>query len=203
MNLLVDLVPESVQINGKEYEINSDFRTSILFELLMDDEEVPEEILPLQALKLFYPELPPKEDFEEAINKIMWFYTCGREDKEVSSNGNSNSSNEENNIYSFEYDDEYIYSAFLSQYKVDLQDIEYLHWWKFKAMFKGLSETNKIMEIIKYRSIDLSKIEDKKEKEFYKNMKNTFKLPDRINKDENEKIKSIEDALINCGVLNF
>ncbi|EJT5929834.1 bacteriophage Gp15 family protein [Clostridium perfringens] len=203
MNILVDLVPEKVKINGKMYKINSDFRTSILFELLMDDEEVPSEILPFQALQLYYPKLPPKEDFEEAINKIMWFYGGGREDKEVFSKGNGSSSIEENNIYSFEYDDEYIYSAFLSQYNIDLQDIEYLHWWKFKAMFKGLSESHKIMEIIKYRSIDLSKIEDKKEKEFYKEMKNTFKLPDKINKSESEKLKSIEDALANGGVLNI
>lgn len=203
MNILVDLVPEKVKINEKMYKINSDFRTSILFELLMDDEEVPSEILPFQALQLYYPKLPPKEDFEEAINKIMWFYGGGREDKEVFSKGNGSSSIEENNIYSFEYDDEYIYSAFLSQYNIDLQDIEYLHWWKFKAMFKGLSESHKIMEIIKYRSIDLSKIEDKKEKEFYKEMKNTFKLPDKINKCESEKLKSIEDALVNGGVLNI
>ncbi len=112
MNILVDLVPEKVKINGKMYKINSDFRTSILFELLMDDEEVPSEILPFQALQLYYPKLPPKEDFEEAINKIMWFYGGGREDKEIFSKGNGSSSIEENNIYSFEYDDEYIYSAF-------------------------------------------------------------------------------------------
>lgn len=198
MNILVDELPKKVEVNGVYYDINSGFRESILFELLMDDDEVPGEILPLQALRLYYPKLPPPEDFEEALEKIIWFYSCGREDKEVSPDGNSNSSPEGNNIYSFEYDDEYIYSAFLSQYKVDLQDIEYLHWWKFKAMFKGLTEGNKIMEIIKYRSIDLSKIEDKKEREFYKKMKNIFRLPNKTNKDEKEKLKSIENALMEC-----
>ncbi len=34
-------------------------------------------------------------------------------------------------------------------------------------------------------------------------MKNTFKLPDKINKCESEKLKSIEDALVNGGVLNI
>ena len=47
------------------------------------------------------------------------------------------------------YDDDYIYSAFLSQYNIDLQDIKHLHWWKFKAMFKSLNEDNR-----KYFSID-------------------------------------------------
>ena len=37
MNLLIDLVPNTVNIDGEEYKINSDFRYSILFELLMQD----------------------------------------------------------------------------------------------------------------------------------------------------------------------
>ena len=202
MNMLLDLLPTEVEINGEKYEIRSDFRTSILFELLMFDEEVPEEIKYFQALNLYFPDLPPVEDFEEALKKIMWFYGGGREDKELFSKGNGSSSGEEN-IYSFEYDDEYIYSAFLSQYNVDLQDIEYLHWWKFKAMFKGLAEGQKIVEILKYRSINLNEIEDKKEREHYKKMQELYRLPSKINKAEEDKRLEIEDALMNGGVLNL
>ena len=43
MNLLIDLLPTTVDIEGIEYEINSDFRTSILFELLMQDVEIEDE----------------------------------------------------------------------------------------------------------------------------------------------------------------
>ena len=38
------------------------------------------------------------------------------------------------------------------------QDIKYLHWWKFKAMFKSLKEDTEIVKIMRYRSMDLSKI---------------------------------------------
>ncbi|WP_165442998.1 Gp15 family bacteriophage protein [Senegalia massiliensis] len=55
------------------------------------------------------------------------------------------------NIYSFEHDDEYIYSAFLDQYGIDLKDIKHLHWWKFKSPFKGLKEDNLICKIMRYR----------------------------------------------------
>ncbi|WP_270670501.1 Gp15 family bacteriophage protein, partial [Paraclostridium bifermentans] len=40
MNILVDLLPTSVNIDAKRYEINSDFRTSILFELLIQDSSI-------------------------------------------------------------------------------------------------------------------------------------------------------------------
>lgn len=203
MNILIDLVPEEVEINGAKYKIRSDFRTSILFELLMFDEDISTEIKFIQALHLYFPKLPSLENFEEALNKIMWFYGGGREDKEVISKKNGSSSRKEKNIYSFEYDDEYIYSAFLSQYKVDLQDIEYLHWWKFKAMFKGLSEDNKIVEIMKFRSKDLTTIKDKEERKFYKEMQELYALPNIKNKAEDEKLRAIEDALMEGKVLNL
>lgn len=201
MNMLLDLLPTEVEINGQMYEIKADFRTSILFELLMFDEDISEEIKYFQALNLYLPNLPPTKDFEEALKKILWFYGCGKDDKESKGKNNSNSSREA--IYSFEYDDEYIYSAFLSQYNIDLQDVEYLHWWKFKAMFKGLSESNKIVEIMKYRAIDLNSIKDKEERKFYKKMKDIYSLPNPKNKAEDEKLKAIEDALMEGKVLNI
>ena len=39
-NIILDVLPETVDIDGAEYRINSDFRISILFELLMQDDEV-------------------------------------------------------------------------------------------------------------------------------------------------------------------
>ena len=54
MNLLIDLLPTTVDIEGIEYEINSDFRTSILFELLMQDVEIEDEEKIIQALQLYY-----------------------------------------------------------------------------------------------------------------------------------------------------
>ncbi|EDT26136.1 MULTISPECIES: bacteriophage Gp15 family protein [Clostridium] len=203
MNILIDLVPEEVEINGVKYKIRSDFRTSILFELLMQDNDIEDELKLQQALKLYFPKLPPTEDFEEALKKIIWFYGGGREEKEVNSKKNNSSSRKEKNIYSFEYDDEYIYSAFLSQYKVDLQDIDYLHWWKFKAMFKGLTEENTIVKIMKYRSIDLNSIKDKEERKFYKEMQELYALPNIKNKAEDEKLRAIEDALMEGKVLNL
>ena len=47
-----------------------------------------------------------------------------------------------------EFDNDLIYSAFKDQYSIDLQEIEYLHWWKFKAMFDALKDDNKIVEIM-------------------------------------------------------
>lgn len=189
MNILVDLVPTTVNIDNKEYEINSDFRTSILFELLMQDGTIEEDDKILMALQLYYPDIP--ENIKKAIEQMLWFYRCG---KDVSSSKGNGKSKGVTQIYSFEYDDNYIYSAFLDQYNIDLQDIEYLHWWKFKAMFKALKDDNMIVKIMGYRSMDLSKVKDKEQKAYYKRMQKLYEIP--ISKDEQNKLDDITIALL-------
>ncbi len=197
MNILIDTVPTSVDIDGVEYEINSNFRYGILFELLMQDSTIEEKDKIYMALDLYYPVIPTNID--EAIEKILWFYKCGKDEAKVKSTGKDRGATQ---IYSFEYDDDYIYSAFLDQYRVDLQDIKYLHWWKFKAMFKSLKEDNMIVKIMGYRSIDLSKIKDKEQKEYYKRLKEMYKIPSSVSKSEREKLSDIENALLNGGDLS-
>ena len=187
MNILIDRLPSTLTVGGISYKINSDFRTSILFELMMQDRALTNEEKLLNAIELYFQEIP--KDLEEAINKIVWFYKCGKEEEEREvTNSNSNSKQ----IYSFEHDAEYIYSAYLSQYGIDLQDIEGLHWWKFKAMFQGLNESNEIVKIMGYRALDLNEIKDKKQKAHYRKLKQLYKLPD--NRTEEEKEQMVADA---------
>lgn len=194
MNILIDLVPQSVKIDDIQYEIRSDFRISILFEMLMQDEELTNEEKIIQALNLYYPVIP--QNVTEAIEKIKWFYRCGKDIVKSSNNTGGNV----NKIYDYEFDDDYIYSAFLSQYGIDLQDIEYLHWWKFKAMFKSLKEDNLIVKIMEYRSIDLNSIKDKEQKARYKKLQKLYEIP--RNKREVEKVNAIEEALMGNGDLS-
>lgn len=195
MNLLIDIIPKTINIEGKNYEINSDFRTSILFELLMQDNTIVEEEKIFMALELYYPIIP--KNIKEAIEQMLWFYRCGKD--VTSAKGNSKGSRT-TQIYSFEYDDDYIYAAFMDQYGIDLQDTEYLHWWKFKAMFKALKEDNMIVKIMGYRSMDLSKIKDKEQKSYYSHMKELYKIP--IPQDEQEKLDEITAVLLKGGDLS-
>ncbi|MEG1410955.1 MAG: hypothetical protein RSD36_14050, partial [Terrisporobacter sp.] len=54
----------------------------------------------------------------------------------------------------------------------------------------------------KYRAIDLSTIKDKEERSFYKNMKELYKLPEYIDKEQKEKEDEIARILMGDGVLN-
>lgn len=177
MNLILD---KTNDITPNGFLIRDDFRESIRFELLMQDNKIDDKTKVALALKLYYPEIP--NNIEKAIEDMLWFYQCGKETK----TGRKERNNNTKQIYSYEFDDEMIYSAFMYQYKIDINSIEYLHWWKFKAMFEGLNKDNKIVEIMGYRAMDLSKIKDKEEKKRYKKLKEIYKLPDMRTQEQKE-----------------
>lgn len=192
MNLLIDEVPVTIEIDSKEYEINTNFRESILFELLMQDHKVPDKEKMVNALGLYFPIIP--DNIKQAVEVILWFYKCGRENQDKNSE-DAKVSNKAEMIYSFDHDDEYIYSAFLDQYNIDLQDIDNLHWWKFRALFKGLKEDNQISKIMRYRAIKITDDMSDTEKKYYREMKELYALPD--NRTQEEKEDDFSDSIAN------
>ena len=182
INLLLDNINEVVK-DRIRIDFDTNFRIGIAFELMMQNSKYSIQAKTYQALKLFYPEMNKIKDTKKAIDDIVWFYSCGRSEEETSQ---KNRKGKNKQIYSYEFDNDLIYSAFKNQYNVDLEEIEYLHWWKFRAMFNGLKSDNRIVEIMGYRAMDLSKIKDKEMKKHYKQLQEEHKLPDMRSEEEKE-----------------
>lgn len=177
INILVDKLPDEYE--GLKIETN--FRSFILFELLMQDKSVKEENKIMLALRLFYKEIP--KDIKKAIKGILWFYSMGESEQKTKK---TTENNKIKKIYSYEYDAKYFYSAFWHDYRLDLNEIDYLHWWKFKSLFEGLNSENRLCEIMGYRAVDLNKIKDDKERKKYKKLKQQYMLPDDRTEEEKE-----------------
>ena len=181
MNILVDELDAIVKEKIGNIKINTDFRISILFELLMQDNTVSKKEKILQSLQLYYPDLDKIKDFDKAIQDMLWFYRCG---KELADSKENNIVERNKQIYSYEFDDDKIYSAFMEQYNIDLQDIKYLHWWKFKALFNALSENTQFVKIMGYRAMNVNEIKDKKMKKQYRKLQKMYALPDMRTEEE-------------------
>ena len=184
MNILVDKLPTEY----KGLKIETNFRSFILFELLMQDNDLSSEEKINLALNLFFhnQEFKSVEEIKNALNGILWIYTLGKSEEKESKNKKEVREKKQKAIYSFEHDANLIYSAFLSQYGIDLNEIDYLHWWKFKSLFEGLNDDNRICEIMGYRAVDLSKIKDEDQRKHYQKLKNKFALPDNRSVEEKE-----------------
>ena len=182
INLLLDDIDKVVKDRIK-IDFDTNFRIGIAFEIMMQNPKYSMQAKTYQALKLFYPEMNEIKDTKKAIDDIIWFYSCGKSEEKTSQKIKKGKTKQ---IYSYEFDNDLIYSAFKNQYNVDLEEIEYLHWWKFKAMFNGLKSDNRIVEIMGYRAMDLSKIKDKDMKKHYKQLQEEYKLPDMRSEEEKE-----------------
>ena len=179
MNILTDTLPNCVNIGGKLFPINTDFRVGIHFEQLMLDEGISAETKFMEAKQLYFGEtlLPPKFD-EEITDKILWFYRCGKDEKKKAQTTHER-------VYDFDYDSKWIFAAFKEQYQIQIDENLKMHWWTFRALFDALSDDTEFVKIMGYRAIKISD----------KIMKRLHKLP--MSKAEEKRINDIEDALIN------
>lgn len=197
MGMLSERLPDTVMVGGMEVSINTDFYTSILFEELVNDEELDDMQKFTQAIELYYGRGVIRwSDREEAFNRIVEFYTGG--------GPKTNHTDEEDAapsqaLFSYEYDGEKIYAAFKHDYGIDLQEVKYLHWWKFKALFRGLSEDNEIMKIIGYRGMTIDPKMSQEQQKFYRSMKRIHALP--AQRKEEQMLDEVSEILMNGGSL--
>ena len=192
LNLLMDILPEYVNIDGEEYFIDTNFRNGIIFEKIAFS-DIPIKNKVAQLLPIFYTEQMPRNT-TVAMETIIGFYSCGVETKKDTAHQRRKNGNvvlKPKMIYDYFHDAPYIYAAFLGNYGIDLNDIEYLHWWKFHALFRGLPSSAKIVEIMGYRGTDLGRIKSKSEQERIARMKEIYALPQEL---------SFEDKVAMAGM---
>jgi hypothetical protein len=144
MNILIDRLPTAVTLDGNRYQMETDYRAAVAFELLVDSGE--ENIYTL--MRPFYPHGLP-ENAKEAVEAALWFYRGGEDLQE----------SEEKPVkklraYSFEADASTIFADFWRYYNIDLSN-ESLHWWTFRALLAGLPNDSGYKERVYYRTCDL------------------------------------------------
>lgn len=197
MNILIDDIDylNQVEVNGEKYKIRTNFRNSILFELMMQDSNLSSTKKVKKGLALYYPIIP--NDLSAAVDTALWFYRCGKE--ETTAQKRMAARRGKTQIYSFKHDAGLIYAAFRRAYDIDLQDIQYMHWWKFRFLFNSLPKDCEFVRAMEYRSIDINDKMPKEQKDFYKKMKRLYALP--LSKAEDDRQTAIEKALLNGGDL--
>lgn len=191
MNILLDDLPEMIEIHGVEYPINWDHRTGI--ECILDFESSDftiEEKCILLLSRLYKEPLP--EDVNEAVRLGLKFLNGGQEHHEEE-NPFANSYR----VYSFEKDARLIYAAFRQTHGIDLQKTT-LHWWVFFALFMDLGADTSFCSLVNLRNRVKSGDANKYEREQARKMGALFDLPDDdslLSEEENENLALFEALL--------
>lgn len=140
-NILVDVLPTAIEIDGQTWPINSDFRTGLRIILAFEDPSLA--MLEKQSilLELLYEKIPT--DIKAAFEKGMRFMNGGKKSEDVDTDGSR--------VYSFQKDANFIMGAFQQTHQIDLETAE-LHWWRFLALFMDLGPDTTFSNIVSLRS---------------------------------------------------
>ncbi len=174
MNFFYEAFPDTVNIRGEEVPIITDFREYIrLLDMLKCDELNSYQKRGILE-DYFLDEITVDKDAIDALTEFVVMDLGGDEDAEES---DSEQAGSKKNLFSYEIDYPFILSGFLRDYGIDLETVNYLHWWKFRMLFDGLSEDTEIKQRIMYRGIDLSDIKDKNERKRIAKIQRRIQLP--------------------------
>lgn len=187
---LTEKPPVSIEIGGVNVPVNADFRVILCIDALHDQGMTDAE-RGLESLRLFYGKLPC--DIEAATEGMLWFLRCGEKEKQAAAWGGKPPKPD----FSFVHDAPMILAAFRDQYGIDLANVEFLHWWEFRALLDGLRPEHLFCEMRRIRSMDLGKIKDKDQRKYYREMQKAYALP--LPEGQQEQLDAITEALMNGG----
>lgn len=194
MSILTEFFPESLIVDGVERLIHSDFRTVLKCnEIIERESELSREAL-LEILQMFYKDC--MFFTEEHIEKMFWFFSCGRERKKKRFPRKIAGLNDKQS-FDFEEDAELIYAGFQQQYGIDLQR-ERMHWWRFMILLDNFGADTRLSKVMEYRTTDTAnKRLGKEERAFLQAMQRYYGLDKAMIVDE--QTKQLEEALMNGG----
>lgn len=147
------MYPEYAVIDGKEYKIDTSFKTALKCFEIIDDRSITDYERALAIIYMLFDFIPQK-NLELFLEKAKIFLQCGKKE---------NDDIKENQDIDFVQDRKYINSSFMSDYHIDLSK-EDLHFWQFIEYLEGLTENSSLNRIRNLRNYDLSEIKDDKER---------------------------------------
>lgn len=167
INLMQKGLPDTVLIGGELFSVHTDFRIWMRF---CQNYETWDRREDLDIAFVFAGIVPCIRTAEDMGNILKFAYPPSVVPKD-SGEGSAR-------ILDYEIDSDYIYSAFLGQYGIDLAETD-MHWHKFRALLRGLNDSTRLHEIMGYRCYE------GKDKELLK-LRNAWEIPVKITEEEHQ-----------------
>jgi len=175
MNVLVDRFPTSVEIDGKSYELNTDFRTCLKIILAFEDNDLCAAEKYAVMLNNLYKELP--KNTKKAVVEAIKFLDKG------------NSSDEQETpirLFSYNQDADFIFAAFRQTHGIDLE-ISEMHWWKFVTLFMDIGSDTVFSNLVSLRKRIKTGRATKEERKLARELGDMFELEKIDNRTIKEK----------------
>ena len=127
---MIGELPTSLEVGGKMWEIDSDYRTILrIFEAMEDNDLTePEKLyITLDLVYINFKEMP-KNLYKEAYEKAFHFMEChDRTDDKKNPQ-----------LINWEKDEHMIFPAINTVAGCEVRSVEYMHWWTFLGYFESV-----------------------------------------------------------------
>lgn len=195
--LLTDNLPKTVTVDEKEYPVRWRFQHIIKVDIALHDVALDTSERWAVALTLFYGDAVP-DNVAGAIEQMCAFMLRDKPKNRAQRNAAERYKNAQP-VYSYEHDDEYIFAAFMQLYGINLAREDDMHWYEFLALLHAMDECP-FTRIKGYRSADLSKIKDAKERGRMGDLQTYWALP--VSAEQQAIEDEIDAILMNDGDLS-
>ena len=154
--------PEYVEVEGKKYKINTDFRYAIQCNKIAEDKNIGDFERAMGVIYTLYGDegIDAPDHYEKLLKLGLKYLKCGKPDAKILDSKRD---------MDYIQDMDYIEASFMSDYQIDLTNTE-MHWWKFNNLMNGLSNSELgnccvLNRIRNLRNFDVNEIKDSKERQ--------------------------------------
>jgi len=177
--MMYDL-PTSLEIDGIEHPIRSDYRAALDICAALSDSEFTNNEKITALLEILYEDCEAIENIEEAVKKALWFISCGDD---------STPQRKKPKLMDWQQDFAYIVAPVNRIAGCEIRALSYLHWWTFISYYYEIGECT-FSNIISIRNKRAKgKKLEKWESEFYRENRKLIDFKSSITDSDKELLK--------------
>ena len=174
-------LPKSVEVNGVEYKIRSDYRPILDICSAMNDPDLEPEDIVIIAMNIFYEDCDsiPLEDWKEAVEKCFAFI-----------NMDEDQGPKRPKLVDWEQDFNYIIAPINRVAGTEVRALDYLHWWTFISYYYEIGGDCTFAQIVSIRDkLARGKKLDKQDREWLRNNAHLVHFKNKYSAAEKETLK--------------
>jgi hypothetical protein len=166
-NPLLDAPPETAEVNGRTYQIATDYRIALAYIRLQESDDMTDQEKAVIALSMFYGPQVQIEDMECLAEHLRWYLRRGKEDEAQESSADP--------VFDIQADAGRIFAAFLQIYRINLRKVR-MHWWIFLELLDALPQGTHLADVIEIRQRPFRQGMSAAEKNSLARMKDHFRI---------------------------
>lgn len=128
---MIGLLPQTIKVCNKDYEIRSDFRDVLRIIMAYNDKDLSDEEKVFVCLHRLYKKIETipkdKDTYAAAINAATEFIECHMSDGKPSPK-----------VVNWEKDEQLIFPAINKVAGMEVRAVPYMHWWTFLGYFQAI-----------------------------------------------------------------